>query len=170
MASGEIGEVRGVSAVGTWVRTTGYFKRSRWAGKRSLDGTDVVDGVATNALAHAVATGLRIAGAALAADVASVETDLYRAHATESDDTSVIRVRTAGGTVLLCALTLCADEQTAPSVTVHGTLGRGRILLHRGPADGHHARRRAHGDVRPHRPAGEPARCPPFPRPRNTDC
>ena len=66
MASGEIGEVRGVSAVGTWVRTKGYFKRSRWAGKRSLDGTDVVDGVATNALAHAVATGLRIAGAALA--------------------------------------------------------------------------------------------------------
>ena len=128
VASGEIGEVRGVSAVGTWVRTKGYFKRSRWAGKRSLDGTDVVDGVATNALAHAVATGLRIAGAALAADAVSVETDLYRAHATESDDTSVIRVRTAGGTVLLCALTLCADEQTAPSVTVHGTLGRAEFF------------------------------------------
>ena len=123
VASGGIGEVRGVSAVGTWVRTRGYFNRSRWAGKRSLDGTDVVDGVATNALAHAVATGLRVAGAALAHDVISVETDLYRAHATESDDTSVIRVRTAGGAVLLCALTLCAEEQTAPSVTVHGTLG-----------------------------------------------
>lgn len=128
VASGEIGEVRGVSAVGTWVRTTGYFKRSRWAGKRSLDGTDVVDGVATNALAHAVATGLRMAGAALAADVVSVETDLYRAHATESDDTSAIRVRTAGGKVLLCALTLCADEQTAPSVTLHGTLGRAEFF------------------------------------------
>ena len=124
VASGEIGEVRGVSAVGTWVRTKGYFKRSRWAGKRSLDGTDVVDGVATNALAHAVATGLKIAGAELADDVLSVETDLYRAHATESDDTSVLRVRTSGGTVLLCALTLCADEQTAPTVSVHGTLGR----------------------------------------------
>lgn len=122
--SGELGEVRGLSAVGTWVRTKGYFKRSRWAGKRSLDGTDVVDGVATNALAHAVATGLKIAGAEMAEDVVSVETDLYRAHATESDDTSVIRVRTARGGVLLCALTLCADEQTAPTVTVHGTLGR----------------------------------------------
>ncbi|MBP1134937.1 putative dehydrogenase [Arthrobacter sp. PvP023] len=124
VGAGEIGEVRGVSAAGTWVRTKGYFKRSRWAGKRSLDGTDVVDGVATNALAHAVATGLKIAGAELARDVLSVETDLYRAHATESDDTSVIRVRSAGGAVLLCALTLCADEQTPPSVTVHGTLGR----------------------------------------------
>jgi predicted dehydrogenase len=128
VASGAIGDVRGVSAVGTWVRTRGYFNRSRWAGKRSLDGTDVVDGVATNALAHAVATGLRMAGAALADDVVSVETDLYRAHATESDDTSVIRVRTAGGAVLLCALTLCADEQTAPSVTVHGTLGRAEFF------------------------------------------
>ncbi|QCO99749.1 oxidoreductase [Arthrobacter sp. 24S4-2] len=128
VASGAIGEVRGVSAVGTWVRTRGYFKRSGWAGKRSLDGTDVVDGVATNALAHAVATGLRIAGAALDDDVVSVETDLYRAQATESDDTSVIRVRTTGGRVLLCALTLCADEQTAPSVIVHGTLGRAEFF------------------------------------------
>jgi predicted dehydrogenase len=128
VADGEIGDVRGVSAVGTWVRTTGYFKRSRWAGKRSLDGTDVVDGVATNALAHAVATGLRIAGAASAADVASVETDLYRAHATESDDTSVIRVRTSTGTVLMCALTLCAEEQTPPSVTVNGTRGQAEFF------------------------------------------
>src|SRR5688572_5896386 len=55
--SGEIGEVRGISATGQWLRSKAYFKRSRWAGKRSINGTDVVDGVATNALAHAVATG-----------------------------------------------------------------------------------------------------------------
>jgi predicted dehydrogenase len=121
--SGEIGDVLGLSAQGMWVRTKGYFKRSRWAGKRSLDGTDVVDGVATNALAHAVATGLHMAGAHTVADVASVETDLYRAHNTESDDTSVIRVRTAAGQILLCALTLSAPEQRHPWVTVHGTLG-----------------------------------------------
>ncbi|WP_426226540.1 DUF6807 family protein [Pseudarthrobacter sp. DSP2-3-2b1] len=123
IASGEIGDVLGLSAQGMWVRSKGYFKRSRWAGKRSLDGTDVVDGVATNALAHAVATGLHMAGAHTIADVASVETDLYRAHNTQSDDTSVIRVRTAAGQTLLCGLTLCAPEQRKPSVTVHGTLG-----------------------------------------------
>lgn len=121
--SGGIGDVLGLSAQGRWVRTRGYFTRSRWAGKRSLDGTDVVDGVATNALAHAVATGLHMAGAHTTADVASVETDLYRAHNTQSDDTSVIRVRTPAGQTLLCALTLCAPEQQNPSVTVHGTLG-----------------------------------------------
>ncbi|HJV99636.1 MAG TPA: DUF6807 family protein [Arthrobacter sp.] len=121
--SGGIGDILGLSAQGMWLRTKGYFKRSRWAGKRSLEGTDVVDGVATNALAHAVATGLHLAGAHTVADVASVETDLYRAHDTQSDDTSVIRVRTSAGQTLLCALTLCAPEQQNPSVTVHGTLG-----------------------------------------------
>ncbi|MGN7200662.1 DUF6807 family protein [Arthrobacter sp. SAFR-044] len=120
---GDVGTVLGVSATGQWLRTKAYFKRSRWAGKRSLDGTDVVDGVATNALAHAVATALHVAGAHSLADVASVETDLYRAHETESDDTSVLRIRTAKGSALLCALTLCAPEQLDPTVTVHGTLG-----------------------------------------------
>jgi predicted dehydrogenase len=130
VASGGIGEVRGIGATGLWLRSKGYFKRSRWAGKRSLNGTDVMDGVATNALAHAVATGLRLAGARTVADVESVDTDLYRANDTESDDTSVVRVRTtggagfAGGTILTCALTLCAPVQSAPTVTVYGTLGQ----------------------------------------------
>ena len=123
VGAGDIGTVLGISATGQWLRTKAYFKRSRWAGKRSLDGTDVVDGVATNALAHALATGLFLAGARTRADVASVDTDLYRAHDTESDDTSVLRVRTANGSTLLCALTLCAPEQLDPTVTVHGTLG-----------------------------------------------
>ena len=123
VASGTLGSVRGVSALGAWVRTRGYFGRSRWAGKRTLDGVDVVDGVATNPLAHAVATALRVAGARKASDVATVETDLYRAHDIECDDTSTIRVRTASGTVVTLALTLCAAEQTRPSVTLHGTQG-----------------------------------------------
>lgn len=63
VSTGQIGVIRGISAEGQWVRTRGYFKRSRWAGKRTLDGVDVVDGVATNPLAHAVATALRVAGA-----------------------------------------------------------------------------------------------------------
>jgi predicted dehydrogenase len=124
VASGTLGEIRGISASGTWVRDRAYFQRSRWAGKRSLDGTDVVDGVATNALAHAMATALRIADTTRVADVLSVDTDLYRAHDVESDDTSVIRIRPVAGPTITCALTLCATEQTDPIVTVHGTLGQ----------------------------------------------
>jgi predicted dehydrogenase len=128
IADGEIGDVLGLGATGTWLRTRSYFKRSRWAGKRAINGTDVVDGVATNALAHAVVTGLSVAAARTLDDVASVETDLYRAHPTESDDTSVVRVRTSGGQVLTCALTLCAARQTRPSVTVFGTAGKAELF------------------------------------------
>ncbi|ALV42248.1 oxidoreductase [Pseudarthrobacter sulfonivorans] len=123
VASGTIGTLEGISATGRWVRDKAYYKRSRWAGKRSIEGIDVVDGVATNPLAHAVATALRIAGARTTADVASVETDLYRANDIESDDTSVIRVRTATGLPITCALTLCASESVEPYVTLHGSAG-----------------------------------------------
>lgn len=60
LAAGTIGTLGGISATGRWVRDRAYYKRSRWAGKRSINGVDVVDGVATNPLAHAVATALRM--------------------------------------------------------------------------------------------------------------
>ncbi|OOP62684.1 oxidoreductase [Arthrobacter sp. SRS-W-1-2016] len=123
LAAGEIGTLLGISATGRWVRDRAYYKRSRWAGKRSLDGIDVVDGVATNPLAHAIATALRIAGARTADDLATVETDLYRANDIESDDTSVIRIRTAAGLPITCALTLCAAESVEPYITLQGSEG-----------------------------------------------
>jgi len=118
-----IGTLKGISATGRWVRDRAYYKRSRWAGKRSLDGVDVVDGVATNPLAHAIATALRIAGAREAHELASVETDLYRANDIEADDTSVIRLRTLNGLPITCALTLCSAESVEPYITLHGSEG-----------------------------------------------
>ncbi|MHC6593128.1 Gfo/Idh/MocA family protein [Arthrobacter sp. C152] len=123
LAAGTIGTLQGISATGRWVRDKAYYKRSRWAGKRSIDGVDVVDGVATNPLAHAVATALRIAGARTTADLASVETELYRANDIESDDTSVIRIRTAAGLPITCALTICAAESVEPYITLQGSAG-----------------------------------------------
>jgi len=123
LASGAIGTLQGISATGRWVRDRAYYKRSRWAGKRVIDGVDVVDGVATNPLAHAVATALRIAGARTTADIASLETELYRANQIESDDTSVIRIRTSSGLPITCALTLCATESVEPYVTLQGSVG-----------------------------------------------
>ncbi len=123
LADGTIGTLQGISATGRWVRDRGYYKRSRWAGKRTIDGVDVVDGVATNPLAHAVATALRIAGARTTADIASLETELYRANQIESDDTSVIRIRTSSGLPITCALTLCATESVEPYVTLQGSEG-----------------------------------------------
>jgi predicted dehydrogenase len=97
-----IGRLVSVSAVGAWSRTVGYWTRSPWAGRRSLGDQPVVDGVATNALAHAVVTALAIVGCRRLDDVESVETDLYRANAIDSDDTSVVRIRTEISPVKWC--------------------------------------------------------------------
>ncbi|BDZ41363.1 oxidoreductase [Paraoerskovia sediminicola] len=121
---GQIGEVTGVGAVGTWVRTTGYWQRAPWAGKRRTGGRDVVDGVVTNPLAHAVATALRIAGATTTADVSDVDVDLFHANPIEADDTSSVRVTTRSGLRCGFGLTLCAPERTPATIVVHGTEGR----------------------------------------------
>ncbi|MDQ4492069.1 PmoA family protein [Sinomonas sp. ASV486] len=128
LASGEIGALRAVGAIGVWTRDLAYYARSRWAGKRLMDGVEVVDGVVTNPLAHAVATALRIAGARREEDVASVDVDLYHAHGIDADDTSVVRLVTAGGIPVTCALTLCATETAEPWVTVYGTEGEAQLF------------------------------------------
>ena len=119
-----LGPVVDVTATGAWSRTVGYWNRSPWAGRRSLRGRPVVDGVVTNPLAHATATALAVAGCRRREDVRSVDADLYRANAIESDDTSVVRIRTSTGLTVTCAFTLCAAEQQPPLVRVRGEQGR----------------------------------------------
>ncbi|HJV15377.1 MAG TPA: DUF6807 family protein [Propionibacteriaceae bacterium] len=122
-----IGPMERVSAVGGWSRTVGYWTRSSWAGRRSLGGRPVVDGVATNPLAHAVVTALAIVGCRRLDDVEAVDTDLYRANAIDSDDTSVVRIRTASGLQVTCALSLCAPIEHEPLIYVEGKRGRATL-------------------------------------------
>lgn len=118
-------DVRAIGAVGLWSRSQSYWQRAAWAGRRELDGRPVGDGVATNALAHAVATALRIAGYPDAASVASVEVEAFRANPIETDDTVALRIAGDGLPPVACALTLCAPPELAQRpdrgavVTVH---------------------------------------------------
>ncbi|MFE3827594.1 Gfo/Idh/MocA family oxidoreductase [Streptomyces sp. NPDC059092] len=145
VADGAIGAVRGIGAAGAWVRDDAYYRRVPWAGRRSLNGRDVVDGVLTNPLAHAVATALRLDGSERAEDIAEIELEQFRANDIEADDTSCLRVRTARGTRITVAVTLCAEQAGEPYVVVHGSRGRitfwykeDRVLVERtdGGADG----------------------------------
>lgn len=124
IADGAIGAVRGIGAAGAWSRDEAYYTRAPWAGHRTLGGRDVIDGVLTNPLAHAVATALRIDGADRAEDITALELELYRANDIEADDTSCLRVRTCWGTTITAAVTLCAEEPGEPYVVVHGDRGR----------------------------------------------
>ncbi|MET7277871.1 Gfo/Idh/MocA family oxidoreductase [Kribbella sp. NPDC005582] len=124
MADGELGEIRGISATGKWLRKAGYFDRAPWAGRRTLNGVAVVDGAVTNPLAHSTAAALLLDGSTGVDDIRSVETDLFRANDIESDDTSTVRITTTRGTSIVIAVTLCAAEHVDPAVIVHGSRGR----------------------------------------------
>jgi predicted dehydrogenase len=121
VAAGVLGEVHSVVAECAWIRPVSYFRRSRWTGHRELDGSPVMDGALTNPFAHAVATALAVDGSVLVEDVRSVEPDLFHANDIDSDDTSVVRIRTRRGTTVTIAATLCAPEETEPTITVRGS-------------------------------------------------
>src|SRR5690606_116903 len=123
VAAGEIGEVARFSATGAWVRDEAYWRRSAWAGRRTLDGRVVADGVLTNPLAHATATALAIAGATRSEDVRALELDLRRANDIEADDTSVAIFSLASGARLTTAVTLWAAAHNDPYVEVAGDGG-----------------------------------------------
>jgi predicted dehydrogenase len=162
---GAIGEVMGVGGGGAWARDEAYYRRAPWAGRRRLNGVDVVDGVLTNPLAHAVATGLALLGTTRAEDVTGIETELLRANDIESDDTSCVRVSTAKGPVTVAA-TLCAEDPGEPYVLVHGDRGRitfwykrDRILLQRaghGPQEIEYDRTDLLGNLVDHLTVGAP--------------
>ncbi|CAM5584392.1 Gfo/Idh/MocA family protein [Streptomyces chartreusis] len=150
MAEGAIGEITGVGGAGAWARPESYYRRAPWAGRRRLNGVDVIDGALTNPLAHAVATALALNGSVRAADVTAVETELLRANDIESDDTSCVRVGTAQDRPVVVAATLCAEDPDEPYVVVHGDRGRitfwykqDRVLLQRagrGPEESEYGR------------------------------
>ncbi|MFE6942347.1 Gfo/Idh/MocA family protein [Streptomyces chartreusis] len=150
MAEGAIGEISGIGGAGAWARPESYYRRAPWAGRRRLNGVDVVDGALTNPLAHAVATALALNGTVRADDVTGVETELLRANDIESDDTSCVRVGTAQDRPVVVAATLCAEDPGEPYVVVHGDRGRitfwykqDRVLLQRagrGPEESEYGR------------------------------
>ena len=122
--SGEIGAVRGISAAGAWHRDSTYYDRARWAGHRTLDGVDVVDGALTNPFAHALATALRVDGSESDDLGSEVELELWHAYDIDSDDTSCLRLLTSRGTTITVAVTLCAPDRNEPYLVLHGDRGR----------------------------------------------
>ncbi|MFE6735409.1 DUF6807 family protein [Microbacterium sp. NPDC057650] len=119
----ELGPAASVATRGAWTRDSAYWSRSAWAGHRLLNGAPVTDGALTNALSHAIATALRIAGARRREDVASVELELLHAADIQADDTSAARITLRDGRVVSAALTLASSVSNAPLIEVR-TLAR----------------------------------------------
>ncbi|MEV5547850.1 Gfo/Idh/MocA family oxidoreductase [Streptomyces sp. NPDC052309] len=171
LAEGAIGRTAGIGGAGAWVRDEAYFRRAPWAGRRRLDGADVIDGVLTNPLAHAVATALALGDSTRAEDVTGIETELSHANDIEADDTSCVRIGTARGHHVTVAATLCAERADEPYVLVHGTSGRitfwykqDRVLLQRaghGPEEYEYGRTDLLENLVAHLTTGVPLLVPP---------
>lgn len=132
ISAGAVGRIHGIGVTGTWIRDSGYFTRSPWAGRRTLRGEPVTDGVLSNPFAHAIASTLLLDGSDGRVPPEDIEVELYRANDIESDDTSCVRLRTARGTTVLVAATLCAERSRDPVITVRGTHGRIDLLYKQG--------------------------------------
>ncbi len=115
LLSGEFGKLRRVCFLGLSPRASSYYARAPWAGRLMLDGRPVLDSCIGNAMAHYIHNLLFWAGDRdLFAweDVASVEAELYRAHAIEGTDTVFASGRCANRVEFRLAAThACVGEQ-----------------------------------------------------------
>ncbi|MGF1646412.1 MAG: Gfo/Idh/MocA family protein [Kineosporiaceae bacterium] len=172
LVSGELGEPTAVGVRGAWRRSSGYYGRADWAGRRLADGRPG-DGTLLNPFAHAVVNGLVVAGAAFGRDAEpahaadAVAAELYRAHDIEVDDTSSLRLRTTDGVMVTIATTLCADEVLDPVVEVRGSRGTAELSYQHDVLTlaGRTAELRSHrhdllDDLLDARAQGRPLRCP----------
>ena len=101
-AAGRLGRIERLTCAAGWPRVRSYYERNEWAGRLRCGEAWVLDGPATNALAHQLAHMLAMAAGrenALATPT-SVRAELYAAGLVEGHNLAAIEVRTAEGAVI----------------------------------------------------------------------
>jgi predicted dehydrogenase len=119
--AGKLGRVRKLSCKALWPRDGAYYGRNDWAGKlRDKDGRWVLDGPATNALAHQITNMLLLASdkpLEIATPV-KVRAELYAAGPVESHDTAAIEIFTRQGPVAYFLGSHCTQAIDGPVIQV----------------------------------------------------
>jgi predicted dehydrogenase len=123
--AGEIGPLRHIVVRAQWPRPASYYTRNHWAGRLRANGRWVLDSPVSNAMAHFAMLALFWAGTAAhgAADIATLEAELYRAHAIESFDTASLRVTTETGVEILFFGSHAVATELAPEIHLFGERG-----------------------------------------------
>ncbi|GAA4966828.1 Gfo/Idh/MocA family protein [Actinoplanes utahensis] len=104
---------------GAWWRPDSYYRRTPWAGRRSVGGRPVFDGALVNPFAHALMQALVVAGCA-GADFRPelLELERYRSREIETDDSTFLRITGAGGRRITVAVTLASKVFIAGEISV----------------------------------------------------
>ncbi len=131
LVEGQLGELRQITAGCCWPRGDGYYGRASWSGRMSMpDGRPVLDGPASNGLAHILHNAVFFASPRPEGFAAPewVEGELHRARPDiVASDTCSLRARLAGGVDFTASFThACADELPW-EMRVVGTRGEARL-------------------------------------------
>lgn len=117
-----------------WPRSTKYFARNDWAGKKwTRDGRIIDDNVLSNATAHYLMNMLFMLGDGEAGAVhpRSIEAVLMRAYPIETYDTAMVRMavdnRDGTSAQLLIGVTHCCERTFGPASTF--TFSRGSLSI-----------------------------------------
>lgn len=123
--AGVIGELQSVRFLGIWPRPRGYYLRNNWAGRLRAGDRPVFDSPLNNAFAHFAMLSLYFAGAGRdeAAAARIEDAELLRAHAIESFDTAVVRLRTAAGVRIWLGVSHSCRPPSDPEIWLNGTEG-----------------------------------------------
>lgn len=126
IVSGRLGRVKSLVCHAGWPRTRAYYTRNDWAGKLKAGETWVLDGPATNALAHQITNMLFLASAkpGRLATPTGVRAELYAAGEVESHDTCAIEVHTAQGPTCLFLASHCSEANFGPTIELAAEQGR----------------------------------------------
>jgi predicted dehydrogenase len=125
VAAGKLGRLRTIACWACEPRTISYYTRNEWAGRLRAGGKWVLDGPATNALAHQIMNMLLWAsGDETIAQPLAVRAEMYAAHPrVDGHDTAAIEIETAGPKVYFFGSHAVADKCRA-TIYVEGDAGR----------------------------------------------
>jgi predicted dehydrogenase len=128
ISSGALGTLRAIRSCGFWSRKTAYYQRAAWAGRLTMNGAAVLDGPATNALAHLLHNAMYLGTEEDGFTVADqVEAEFYRVRPIQSYDLLSIRARLASGVLFTGGFTHATHHSQPFYLEVEGSRGRVRI-------------------------------------------
>lgn len=139
MADGALGAIRLIAASACWPRLDSYYARASWAGRLTWNDLAVLDGPATNAMAHIIHNIMFLAGESVPAFSVpeSVCGELYRVRPLESYDLCCLGGIFSSGIRFAGAFAHCVKQRREWSITVQGdegwaVLGPGEVVFHTG--------------------------------------
>lgn len=127
VVEGRLGAIRTIACRASWPRSARYYARNDWAGRlRNPAGQWVLDGPASNALAHQVNNMLYVVAprADHYAVPQAVRAELYAAGPVESHNTAAIEIRCLRDTRAYWIGSHCADAEFGPLIDIEAENAR----------------------------------------------